>query len=509
MAPMKMKRARAASSGVSGRCHSVAMALKHADNLPEPVRALLSTTVAANLGCQKAHRHPHQATLVNMMSEGLSGYEDVLKKSVKDAEDKCAAGESDKAAREKAVEEAKAVVEKKHEDVEAKKKAIADMKGALEAAEKASSEAKSTEKALAQKLEGEAKSLANLQAFLEEWPKMKGEEPTEKAAAKKSLRPIKDSFDDHMVEYLPTAIAASEGARSTFEAFVMKSFEEELEAVVSSTKACIEKDQQAKPAADSAVESSTAALTSARENLETAKTELSDLQAMHKNSQNDLKTATQTLDSFESESKAKVAELESCKKKLEAFENGAKKAFAELEALTDETPGFVMKKIEGVTCDAGILALCEKAAGGGAISPETMKKIADFGELSQAARWAIRYALSEYTFTEAAHDAAVEIAKSLPDEPAEKKRKTKGYYVTLDGVKCDSGVVEACQFAVQGSGDGRVSVEDAKKVWGKVLDGGKKTMSESWTVRYCLSAFKWTEAAKTWLAEAMKKEAEK
>ena len=38
------------------------------------------------------------------------------------------------------------------------------------------------------------------------------------------------------------------------------------------------------------------------------------------------------------------------------------------------------------------------------------------------------------------------------------------FYETVDHVKLDKGVLEACREAVAGVGDGRVSVDDAKKV---------------------------------------------
>ena len=43
------------------------------------------------------------------------------------------------------------------------------------------------------------------------------------------------------------------------------------------------------------------------------------------------------------------------------------------------------------------------------------------------------------------------------------------YYVTIDGVKCDRGIIEACETAVKAKGDGRVSKEDAEKVFAKGL----------------------------------------
>ena len=73
--------------------------------------------------------------------------------------------------------------------------------------------------------------------------------------------------------------------------------------------------------------------------------------------------------------------------------------------------------------------------------------------------------------------------------------------MTIDGVKCDRGIIDACETAVKAKGDGRVSNEDAEKVFTKVADGFKVTRCARWTLRYCLAHFKWTEAAVTYLAE--------
>ena len=37
--------------------------------------------------------------------------------------------------------------------------------------------------------------------------------------------------------------------------------------------------------------------------------------------------------------------------------------------------------------------------------------------------------------------------------------------MTIDGVKCDRGIIDACETAVKAKGDGRVSKEDAEKVF--------------------------------------------
>merc|ERR1711870_152909 len=95
-------------------------------------------------------------------------------------------------------------------------------------------------------------------------------------------------------------------------------------------------------------------------------------------------------------------------------------------------------------------------------------------------------------------------------EPATKKPKTESasYYATMDGLKCDRAIIDACATAVEGQGDGRVSIDDAKKVWEKAADGGKVTKAERWTVRHCLTHFKFTEPAMDFMKENLKKAVE-
>merc|ERR1719440_976197 len=93
------------------------------------------------------------------------------------------------------------------------------------------------------------------------------------------------------------------------------------------------------------------------------------------------------------------------------------------------------------------------------------------------------------------------------ESPAKKARKSRklggSYYQTIDGYKCDRGIIDACQEAVAGQGDGRVSREDAEKVWEKVKDGNTVTDAEKWTLRYCFSQFNWTRASHDWLIEQL------
>merc|ERR1711974_488123 len=84
-----------------------------------------------------------------------------------------------------------------------------------------------------------------------------------------------------------------------------------------------------------------------------------------------------------------------------------------------------------------------------------------------------------------------------------------GYYEKVDGVDCDKDILEQCRESAKGEGDGRVSKKDAEAIFEKVKDGGKVTGAERWSLTYCLTAVKWTDAGQNWIVKAMEEFEEK
>ena len=80
-----------------------------------------------------------------------------------------------------------------------------------------------------------------------------------------------------------------------------------------------------------------------------------------------------------------------------------------------------------------------------------------------------------------------------------------GYYKTIDGKKYDGDLIEAAKKAVAGSGDGRISMEDAKMLLEKVKDGDSYTDIEKDTMSYIRDNFKWTEQADDWFRTEIRK----
>lgn len=74
-------------------------------------------------------------------------------------------------------------------------------------------------------------------------------------------------------------------------------------------------------------------------------------------------------------------------------------------------------------------------------------------------------------------------------------------YKIVDGVRLDKSLIDLAEASVAGVGDGRVSFEDAQKLWADAMADGKITVVENRTIKYILDHYNFTEKAKAFLAE--------
>merc|ERR1712196_383387 len=169
-------------------------------------------------------------------------------------------------------------------------------------------------------------------------------------------------------------------------------------------------------------------------------------------------------------------------------------------------------------CDRSIIDACRTAvsgAGDGRVSVDDAKKVfedvADGNRVTACERWTVRYCLQEFKWSEAAHDWLIAELKNVPGgdmsgmSPAKKARTSGGgYYEKVDGFQCDRAVIDACREAM---GYGRISEEDARKVWEKAADGSQVTDAEKWTLRFCLGEFSWSRNAHDWLLQQLQQAA--
>jgi hypothetical protein len=75
------------------------------------------------------------------------------------------------------------------------------------------------------------------------------------------------------------------------------------------------------------------------------------------------------------------------------------------------------------------------------------------------------------------------------------------YYKEVANRKMDAKILGIAEDSVKGSGDGRISKQDAEKIFAAVIDGNKYTDVEKETVQYVFSKYHWTDAARDWFNE--------
>jgi hypothetical protein len=81
----------------------------------------------------------------------------------------------------------------------------------------------------------------------------------------------------------------------------------------------------------------------------------------------------------------------------------------------------------------------------------------------------------------------------------------ESYYKIINGVKYDKEMLRIADEAVAGAGDGRISIEDAKKLLEAVKDGDTYTDIEKETMKYIRDNYKFTQAADEWFRTEIRK----
>jgi hypothetical protein len=79
------------------------------------------------------------------------------------------------------------------------------------------------------------------------------------------------------------------------------------------------------------------------------------------------------------------------------------------------------------------------------------------------------------------------------------------YYKEIDCKKYEKELLVLAESLTKGKGDGRISMDDAEKLFAEVRDGGKYTDIEKNTMAYIRDNFKWTDAADKWFRTEIRK----
>jgi hypothetical protein len=81
----------------------------------------------------------------------------------------------------------------------------------------------------------------------------------------------------------------------------------------------------------------------------------------------------------------------------------------------------------------------------------------------------------------------------------------ESYYKTIDGVNYDREMLAIADAVTEGQGDGRISVDDARKLIAAVTDGGRYTDTEKATMAYIRDHYKFTPEADEWFREEIRR----
>jgi hypothetical protein len=510
---------------VKRRCKSVKEAIEGCD-IPERIQNMLLSTIPVTIGAFQANRHPFNERFVAMIGEVLTAEQTRLTKDVDTKEAAFAELTPAKALRETALEEARTVAEAKTEALDTAKRAVTEIGAKLKELNASLKEAQKAQKVGDEDLEAQSSKKAELEAVVKDSlaPLLDGSSGEEKATKTKAVLDVGRSFkfDSSLLSTAEPVLQKEVADRGSFDATCL----EQLQAAFNGTIAAIDQTLAAgapdKAERASVVEQAEAAKQAA----ETSLAELKEKAAAAKEAKAAAdaaeRSASQSVHDFMPDMKNAGDALDEVKEELKEFTEGALQAFNELKDVKegdfkDEIPtgSSYYETIDGLRCDRAIIDSCRTAVSGtsdGRVSVEDARKVfehvADGNKETSCERWTVRYCLQEFKWTDEAHDWLVEELKKVPQaglsgSPAKKARTSGGgYYEKVDGFACDRAVIDACREAM---GDGRVSEEDARKVWEKAADGTQVTDAEKWTLRYCLSSFNWSRPAHDWLLEQLQK----
>jgi hypothetical protein len=523
---MAMKRPAAAKKNtLKSKCQEVADAIAELE-APQPVIDMLSSSVQYTVGTFKASRHPLNERLVGMIGEVFATHKESLEKDVAAKDATLAELTPAKSTREESVESAKVALNEKTEALDKAKEEFSNAKKAVKEATAAFS-TKVKEQAVGdedyKKILDEKTGLEDVEknAFM---PLFDGTAESEKKTdlIKTVLETSKTfGFDSSLMEASAKVLEKPKESRSAgFDETCMDQLKQSFTTAVSGLEVKLGEAEPAKQERAAAVQAAEAALEAAKKTEEETRAAEDAAKEAKASATEALKAAKKSLEEYLPNLKDASEALDEAKESLKDFLEGALATYTLMKDLTEETfkepdpPPSYYETIEGKKCDRAIIDACREAVAGqgdGRVSVEDAQKIfekvADGGKETAVERWTLRYCMTHFKWTEAAHDWIITECEKITqgggfeNSPTKRAKTGSGYYETIDGMKCDRGIVDACREAVAGQGDGRVSAEDAEKVWAAAADANTVTDTEKWTLRYCLTSFRFTRAGHDYIME--------
>lgn len=511
------------AAGVNARVEKVKTAIQKAD-CPARVKQMLTKTMQHTAGTPTAERHPFNERFVAMIEQVLGAEKDRLAGDVTAKEEAFTGLQPQKGGREEALEGKKAVTEAKAGELAAAKEADIAAKAAAKEKAVALKAAIASQKAGDEEASGIAAKKATLEAALADslTPLISPEGEMEGKDAKVAdiMKVGKNfAFDSSLMATAQQVLERDAAERGTFDSTCLDQLKDAFNGAIAKLNEEIAVHEPGMAERKAAVEAAEADKQSAEDAKTAAADALAAAKAAKGEADAEQKAAAQSLQDFMPELKQAGDDLDDAKKAVDAFASGPSAAFADLKDFKDGD--FIVKSyfqtIDGMKMDRAVIETCQAGIDDpdspNRITEENAKKIfeniSDGGRVTRNERWTLRYCLAAFKWDEAAHDWIVnEVAKlENSDPPAKRSKGGKSYYQQIDGVRCDRSIVDACDKGIseENPTPGRVTLEDAVKVWNEAADGNKVTECERWTLRLALSKFTFTREAHDYIVEQLSK----
>jgi len=516
MAPMKRAtKSRKSSDPIKSRCKLIKEAISDAHDVSTRVKDMLASTLHVTAGAYKVDRSPLNQRFVVMIGEVMKAELARYEKDVRDKEAAFAELTPAKSTREEALDQAKADAAAKTEALEQAKQAVAEAGAKLKEASAALKEAEKAQKSGDADVAKIEKSKALLEGTVKDSlaPLVEGTTEGKEKKAQVVLEVGKnEKLDASLLQTAEPVLLKEVADRGTFDATCLEQLQAAFASHIAVYDGQLAEHAPAKAERAAAVEQADATKKAAEASLEELKEKAKVAKEAKGTADGIQKAASQSLDDFIPDIKNAGDALDEAKEDLHDFIEGASKSFDELKDAKDGDFIFEIisgtsyyETIDGMKLDRGIIDACRTCVQDGQISLEDAKRVleavADGGKETKVERWTMRYCLQEFKWVEGAHDWIVEelkkVKQGVAGSPAKKARtSTSDVFETCDGCKCKKSIIEACREASAVEGHERLSVDDAKKIWEKAIDGTTAiTDVEKWSIRYCLAEFKWSRAA--------------
>lgn len=324
-----------ADAEVPAWCSAVSKALDSATGLSESVVKMLVGVVPTSLALLKEERHGYQESAVAMIGEALAAKDAALDKAKAEAAAKLAEVTAEKGTLAAVVTEAEGAAKALTEAEEAAKKKVEEdttaLKGATEAS-KAAVAAEASGDAAAATGEATKTSLETVQKDHLD-PLIEGTAAEMKASVKVVVKAAKDnlSLDSGLLDSLAPTLSKPKDGRGTFDGLVVKQLQEAFAAVVASLAASLAETVGGKEARTAAVASTAAAVEAAKATLEASEKALAEAKEATKAGEAKVKEAKATAKTSDPAMKKAAKESEAAEAASTAFKEGALKAYAELK----------------------------------------------------------------------------------------------------------------------------------------------------------------------------------